>query len=246
MPSILIVGNDKATATKHWIEQRVLRVGGAAECDIQVDGMTNTAFMLEFRDGRYFVINHSGGDFRIGELQVGNMESSELKPGQILQVGPTKFRIRSEGNPEPCLQPVRDTEHASAYLDGQTAVESEKTGSVGATVSWVALGITGFAFLWVMMAAKKPDLDTSSNFISVIDALIREDSQQESPEIGHVRRVLQQARTAELRGDRKTAFRSYAFVRDMLMKSNSNSKDISDPLKQATLVFIKQRLRRLT
>lgn len=247
MPTVLIAKNQQTPATKHWIEERVVRVGRGGDCDfcVDVDGVTETAFLLEFREGRYFAINHSGGDLRVGEQRVGNMQSCELRAGQVLQVGQTRFRLKTEGSADPCPRPFRSTEHDSAYLDGVPAVDPVQTGSTSQWLCWSVLAVTAVGFVVLLKRDSTPKVDTASNFASVIAALIREDGHQKSPEVGHVRRLLQQARTAELRGNRQTAFRSYAFVRDMLMRSDANLAGISAPLKKSALLFIKRRLSRL-
>lgn len=218
MPAKLVVTAGATRGREHWIEEEVVRIGHDPRCEIRVEepGLAAFAAALEFADGRYTVYNQSSSPMVLAGRELAPRASAPWPPGQELTpANGVTLRLEAEKDQAPRHRPLAPVTVESDKPAAPTA-DVAKPGSTPRTVMQFAvialclIGIVAMIAFQDQVETEEAARDPSADFAACLEVLAADEHHD-------LRRDLQDARRAELRGDLVAARRLYARARDRVL-----------------------------
>jgi hypothetical protein len=266
MAAKLVVVSGKQPGAEYWIESEVLRIGSEPPCEIRLpdSGVPAHAATLEFRDDGYAVYNRSDGPLSLDHRPLAPRAAAARWPaGKDLYLSDElALRLVIEGDPTPAKRaaPRAATalEEEAAAQEGEAAAltaeeEAKKNKNLQAVLVLVLAALAIAVLLVVSQSStddKKTEVVPPGKQMADVVAKLRADKSAAAADSERYCDVLQTARVAELRGDKKLARDQYQRLYDWLRKEldqrRAEAPDAKlSPEHQELFDFVKARLQSL-
>jgi len=231
--------------TEFWMNDDIVRVGSAADCDLPVAGIAPHALTVQQRAGRFYLFNRSGAPLRVDGQILGAGHSSEWTSGQEVDCGGGAALVLQSAEPQTQAPLAFDDE---ADADAENQAGQKDNGKLMLILGLCVVGILYFLTAGANASSRK---STTVRFESMVEEFNWEHADGNATS-RRVLDLLQRARVAELRGDESQAKKAYAEVKDLLWTEKQSgspsffrsSRDQGN-IDQQTLDFVTERLPRL-
>ncbi|MGE3817816.1 MAG: hypothetical protein AB7I30_00120 [Isosphaeraceae bacterium] len=258
MPARILVSN-AGDVSEYWIQSHVTRIGEGPRLDVPIAGIGSHVATVEFRDGHYWIHNRIHHDLDLGGRPVRPAEPVVWRTGIRLALAPDlTLRLETDDDPTPGMPVVEGDDHAlvEAHTDEvlgdadgprepQRPRHGEPRGSQFVSLAVIAASLLAATGLPL---SPKPGKATSEKAAKgfaelVIDLRAAERSAGDRrEELREICRVLQAARSAEVRGDRTGARDLYSSLRDISLREDFSASGIPDALRADLLALLKAKL----
>jgi hypothetical protein len=265
MSAKLVVVAGKQPGQEYWIESEVLRIGSEPPCEIRLPdpGVPAHAATLEFRDDGYKVYNRSAGPLSLdSQLLAPRAPAAAWSAGKDLYLSDElALRLVIDGDPTPAKRVAPRAAAAleeAAELEGEpTAVSAEQEAKKKQTTQLVAiLAVAVVVMVGLVVLSRSSEDEKKAEVVPVgkqmadVVKKLREDKSATAADSEHYCNVLQTARLAELRGDKKLARDQYQRLYDWLRKAQDSQQADSkvgklSPAHEELFNFVKARLQAL-
>lgn len=251
MSAKLLVKAGHGSGKEYWIEDNVVRVGSDPHCEVCLpdSAIAPHALTVEFRDGKYMVYSRGQQAIYVNGSGLRTHQMSHWKAGVDVQIANRAILcLVVEGNPNPARRPQallplitdsgeRELEEGQSLHDKQHA--RAKTSAKSGSRTLVQLVVIIVCVLGVGVGLFLPDpkekkatqrLSPAQEFQVLVSKLHEKDPESASdPE--SLLYALQEARKAEVGGEKREAYHRYLLLRDRLLREH---KPDSKPRDQAS------------
>jgi hypothetical protein len=248
MPARLKVVAGQDAGTEFWIEDEVVRIGSDAQCGVRLraPGLPAHAATLEFRDGVYSLHCRSNQPLVLNGKVLAVWQSATWPANRDLELnGQVVLKLLIDGDPAPArrskpapvLPEEEDTTEAKA---GESPPAKAKDSRTPLQLLIIAIIIVALAVVLFADTGGESDRakapTESDRFTDLVAALVKAEDKaraEEKPDshlpgyFAELRRELQEARIAELRGDGKKSISYYSYVRDNLFRKKSQGEALT-------------------
>ncbi len=242
MTAILRATAGPSTGSEFWISEEVFRVGGDAASDWRLQELEPHALTVQFRQGRYAVINRGSVPLEIDGIEVPPGRSAAWAVDGELHIGPTTLWLWSDGDPTPSARPhfLEEVEDEEEVQPGEAATApAPRRSLVGLTL---ALGAS-LAFVWA--TSRSPEASGDSSIDQQFEAMvlrIQDTISADDPLMGSLRPTLQEARVSEIRQQSATALSRYRAARDLLLARQLPETGYLTEVEHKTAAFVESRI----
>ncbi len=229
MPAKVLLVSGSQPGEEHWIEDDVVRIGSDASCDVHLHepDVPAHAATVEFSDGTYNIYNRSNAPMRVDRQLLKPGARGRWPAGKELAITDRlTVRLIVEGDPRPAKRiilpaavPLPEPEEEA--LEAPVAPVARKSSNAVLLIVVMICFVAAVAFAVLRNSSKETASDTwdpSDRFMDLVSELTRAMNSAESPtakdEVKTLLMELQDARMAELRGDKKGARTQYDRLHD--------------------------------
>ena len=242
MSAKILAKTSDAALTEFWINDDVIRVGSAPDCDLPLAGVAPHALTVQHRGRGYFVFNRSQEAIRIAGQLVLPGASHPWEPGQELEIGSEAALMLQSAeealrNAPPSVRYDDDDEFSAE----QSREPEEKKSRM---VTFLVVGAVVVISFMTLGSSNGTGKSTTAQF----EEVMKEYTWAHSTNDPTARRILdgvQRARIAELREDYKSAKAKYGEAKDLLWTKKQSAGGALSAVDQQMLDFITERLPRL-
>lgn len=258
MPAKLVVVSGTQPGQEFWIEEEVLRIGSEEPCEVRLvePGLPPHVATLEFRPDGYALYNRGDQPIRLDRRALAPRDPAARWPaGKDLALNDQlTLRLVVDGDPAPAkratpgmapLEPslgVLDQAPAADPLAADAAAKKAKNTTTIAVVVGAAVLCAGVLLMDPPKVEEKTQYNPGQKLKELVTTLLK-DKTGDPADNEYLRNGLQNARLAELRGDKKLAREEYNRLYDWLERT-AKTGPLPTEYKDL-LAFVKTELKRL-
>lgn len=263
MPAKIVVLSGADQGKEMWVEKVVARIGRHPSCEMVLTDphLPEHALTLEFRDGNYTLYSRLGEPVNLAGRALPARGFDRWPGGKDLHLpGPVILRLEVERDPRPAPRPrpspalpfaapppVPGAPESAAPEDPASQAQEAKKARSRQLTQLLVILLCAAAGVFFFLAEEEGNTGTTQTPTAHFQSLVKEmhEKKKDEPRYQDLRQALQSARTAELRGNKKSMLEQYKKLRDQLVawKSASLSESKEDTrLINSTLQFITNRL----
>jgi hypothetical protein len=236
-----IIAQSPGSATiEFWLEDDVIRIGGAPDCDLPLAGLAAHAITVQERGGRHFAFNRSNEAIQLGTETVAPGQSGQWDFGcELCFDNGTQLLLQSAVEAQ--------LESPTLWSDGEVR-EPAPNQADGSKDKQTKMAVVAIGCVVVLACIFGGSGGNSRSTTAVFEQLIQDRLWEHSESDSTARQVLdalQRARIAELRGDSNTAEKKYVEAKDVLWTAKDSGTEPFLDVDQRTLDFVTKRLLRM-